>query len=1178
MKDSGKTKEQLINELVELRQRITELEALEIQHKQVEKALRKSGEKYRLISESTSDLIEIATFDLNLTYTYISPSHKKVMGYEPEDLIGKSGFQFIHPDDKKKLLPLLKKYISKKTKKLFTEKDLDVSETIEYRARDKSGNWHYLQSTANIIGNELLFISRDITERRLSEQKLLESEKRFADIAGNALEWIWEIDTDGKYTYATHVVEKILGYRPEEVLKKHFYDLFHPGDRERLKKAAFEVFAKKQSFREFLNRNVHKDGKTVWLSTSGVPILDEKGHLLGYRGADTDITELKRAEEVIRESEERYRSVFENTGTATVIIEEDMTISMANTEYEKLTGYTKQEVEGKMKWAENAVEEDRERMKEYHVKRREKEEEAPTEYEFRLVDKHGNIKDIFVMGGMIPGTKRSVASLMDITPRKQAEEALRESEEKYRSLVESTEDSVYLVDSNCRYLFMNKKYLSRFHLPIDKVIGRAYGKFHSEQETKEFAKVVKEVFETGKSLWYEHRSRRDGRYFLRTFSTVKEPEERIIAVTVISKEITDRKQMEEALRESEAQYRGIFNSATDSFLIFDLDGNIVEANPKACKMYGYPYEELIKLSGKDIVHPKYYHLFEQFKRDVQTIGEFHAESVDVRKDGSIFNIEVEGSIFDYKGKPHLLAVIRDITKRKQAEGALKQAESRYRSLFEGVPTGLYRTTPKGEIVDVNQTTVYMLGYPDKEAFMRINASDLYANAEDRQRWQAMMERDRVVRGFEVQFRRYDGTIIWVQETARIVRDADGRVIYYEGSLEDVTEEKKAEEEKQNLQSQLQQAQKMEAIGTLAGGIAHNFNNLLMSIQGNTSLMLLDTEPNHPHYERLTNIEKLVQSGSKLTSQLLGYARGGRYELTPISMNQIIEETSTTFSMTKKDITIHKDLDKDLYGVKADLGQIEQILLNIYVNAAEAMPGGGDLFLKTINITHKDIKRKPYKVKPGEYVLLTVRDTGIGMDKKTTERIFDPFFTTKGLAKGTGLGLASVYGIIKAHGGYIDVESKKGQGTTFYVYLPANKAEDIAQRAEAERGIEILQGKETALLVDDEDMVLDVGQDLLKSLGYKVLIAKGGKEALEIYEKNKEKIDIVILDMIMPVIGGGEAYDRMKEINPDIKVLLSSGYSINGQATEILRRGCDGFIQKPFTMIFNTPSACGGVAA
>jgi len=376
------------------------------------------------------------------------------------------------------------------------------------------------------------------------------------------------------------------------------------------------------------------------------------------------------------------------------------------------------------------------------------------------------------------------------------------------------------------------------------------------------------------------------------------------------------------------------------------------------------------------------------------------------------------------------------------------------------------------------------------------------------------------------------------------------------------ERKQAEKEKKKLESQLKYTQRMKSLSTLAGGMAHNFNNLLMGIQGNASLVLFETDSAHPSYKRLKNIEKQVQTGSKLTGQLLGYAREGGYEVKSINVNQVVKETSNTFGTTIKDIRVYQDFAKDLWGIKADQGQIEQVLLNLYINASDAMPGGGDLFLKTMNVTDKDMKNKPYEVEPGNYVFLSVTDTGTGMDKETMERIFEPFFTTKGMSKSTGLGLASAYGIIKAHGGYIDVYSERGHGTTFEIYLPASKKEETKEK---EAATEVLDGKKTILLVDDEDVIIDVCKEILKALGYKVLIASGGIKALEIYKKNKDKINIVILDMIMPGVGGGEAYDRMKEINPDIKVLLSSGYSIDGQAADILKRGCNGFIQKPFNM-------------
>ena len=406
-------------------------------------------------------------------------------------------------------------------------------------------------------------------------------------------------------------------------------------------------------------------------------------------------------------------------------------------------------------------------------------------------------------------------------------------------------------------------------------------------------------------------------------------------------------------------------------------------------------------------------------------------------------------------------------------------------------------------------------------------------------------------------RRYtkEGNVLDISISGSCYRDQEGNIAASVINLRDITEQK-------SIEAQLQQTQKMESIGTLAGGIAHNFNNLLMGIQGNASIILLDIDSGNPRHKNLKSIEKLVENGAKLTSQLIGYAREGKYEVKPISLNQLVKETSDTFGMTKKEITVHQKLSEELYGIKADQGQIEQVLLNLYVNAADAMPGGGDLFLKTINVTDKDITGKPYKVQSGNYVLLTVRDTGIGMDKETRERIFEPFFTTKGLASGTGLGMASAYGIIKGHGGYIDVDSEKGKDTTFSIYLPATEKAIEEKKVLSD---ELVKGKGTVLLVDDEEMVLEAGKELLNHLGYEVLLAENGREALELYKKNQDKIDLVLLDMVMPVMGGGEAFDRMKEINTNVKVLLSSGYSLEGEAQEILNRGCDAFIQKPFKL-------------
>jgi signal transduction histidine kinase/CheY-like chemotaxis protein len=374
------------------------------------------------------------------------------------------------------------------------------------------------------------------------------------------------------------------------------------------------------------------------------------------------------------------------------------------------------------------------------------------------------------------------------------------------------------------------------------------------------------------------------------------------------------------------------------------------------------------------------------------------------------------------------------------------------------------------------------------------------------------------------------------------------------------ERKRVEEEKKDMQTQLFRAQKMEAIGTLAGGIAHNFNNILAVLQGNAQLISMDLDPTNPHYELVKEIEKQTKLGASLTRQLLGFAQGDVYEVRPINLNELVKETSTTFGRTKKEIIIHRKLQEDLPFVESDTGQIEQVLMNLYINAAHAMPSGGTLYLETGTVGHEEVQDTPFRMKPGNYVLLSVTDTGVGMDKETQERIFDPFFTTRKVGRGTGLGLATVYGIIKAHKGYIVVKSEKDRGTTLKIYLPASEKEASKPVRVPE---EVIKGTETILLIDDEEPVLRVGTRVLNKLGYTVLEAKSGHGAVEIYKFNKNKIDLIILDMIMPDMGGGEVYDLLKAINPEAKVLLCSGYSIDGQAMEILDRGCNGFIQKPF---------------
>jgi len=403
---------------------------------------------------------------------------------------------------------------------------------------------------------------------------------------------------------------------------------------------------------------------------------------------------------------------------------------------------------------------------------------------------------------------------------------------------------------------------------------------------------------------------------------------------------------------------------------------------------------------------------------------------------------------------------------------------------------------------------------------------------------------------------------WLDVRAYPIFDENGQLTGVIEHLRDITTEKKAEIENQRLHKHLQQAQKMEAIGTLSGGIAHDFNNLLMGIQGRTSLMAVDIGHDHPHSEHISAIEEYIKSATDLTKQLLGVARGGQYEIRPVDINQLLTESSKMFGRTKKQIRIRTHLHKQALVVNVDRMQIEQVLLNLYVNAAQAMPDGGDLDLETEIVTLEDVFAKPYAAKPGKYAKLSITDTGIGMDDSIQQRIFDPFFTTRDKGRGTGLGLASAYGIIKNHSGIITVSSVPGQGTTFHIFLPISDQDAIQ---EVPAGTGLIYGAGTILLVDDEEMITDVAGEMLSRLGYRVLIAKSGEEAVDIMRTHARKIDLVVLDLIMPGMSGDKAFDLIRQIQPEIPVLLSSGYALNGQATGVMNKGCDGFIQKPFSL-------------
>lgn len=506
----------------------------------------------------------------------------------------------------------------------------------------------------------------------------------------------------------------------------------------------------------------------------------------------------------------------------------------------------------------------------------------------------------------------------------------------------------------------------------------------------------------------------------------------------------------------------------------------------------------------------------------------------------------------------------EVVERMQTQEALKQSEEKYRSILENIEEGYWEVNIAGNFTFFNDSMSRMLRYT-KDELMGMNNRE-YMDKENAKKifktFNAVYRTEISTRAHDWKLIRKDGSECFIETMVSLMKGPDGQPTGFRGIARDITEQKLAETEKKRLAAQLELVERMESLGTLAGGVAHDFNNLLMGIQGRTSLMMIDEDFSHRHLEHLRSIEEYVVSATDLTRQLLGFARGGKYEVKPSNLNKLVKNSSEMFGRTKKEITIHSKFQENIWPVAIDRGQIDQVLLNLYVNAWHSMPGGGDLYIETENLILDKQYVEPYQKGAGQYVKIAVTDTGIGMDKATQTKIFEPFFTTKEMGRGTGLGLASVYGIINNHGGFISVYSEKGIGTTFNIFLPISEKEVKEEKRPSD---DILEGTETVLVVDDEQMIIDVSKSLLAKMGYNLLTAGGGKEALEIYKAYKHKIDLVVLDMIMPDMGGSETFDQLKKINPDVKVLLSSGYSIDGQATEILERGCSGFIQKPFNM-------------
>jgi PAS domain S-box-containing protein len=757
--------------------------------------------------------------------------------------------------------------------------------------------------------------------------------------------------------------------------------------------------------------------------------------------------------------------------------------------------------------------------------------------------------------------------------RKRSEGEIKKRQKYLEAVLHEAPDAIITLNGSHHILEWNPGAEQIFGYTREEAVGRNLDDLISRPDVVDEAKAITKKVLSGQNLFPLEtiRYRKDGTPVnVIVASSPIQIEGELYGAVGVYTDITDRKQAEEALREGEEKFRLTFESVPDLVSISRIeDGRYLYVNNGFSHMTGYSKEEAIGKTPFDLglyVDPVDR---EKFIDILKEKGRVDAFELKFRvKGGNVLDLLLSGRIFRYGDEDCLVAVTKDITHLKEAQVKIRESEKRYRDLFNSVSDLIYTQDLEGRFLSANRAMTEIFGYEPEEFigrrttdFMKPELRPLfYTDYIEKIRKQGHDE------GVTSYFGR-DASKIYLEYRSRLITPEVGEP-YITGIGRDVTERILAEREIKKLNKQMLQAQKMEAVGTLAGGIAHDFNNLLQGILGYTQMLLMERGGNDPDTAKLEQIENAAHRASELTQQLLAFSRKVESHLRPMDLNQEVKQVRKLLERTiPKMIAIELHLEEQLQVIHADPAQLEQIMMNLAVNARDAMPDGGKLFFETENATlDKEYCEAHLGARPGRYVLLSITDTGQGMDRETLEHIFEPFFTTKGVGRGTGLGLAMVYGIIKSHGGYIECHSGPGEGTTFKLYFPVMEGDPEETETETKHNEAVPGGgSETILLVDDEELLRDIGKDILETFGYTVLLAPDGESALEHYREKPENISLVILDLIMPGMGGKQCLKEILKLNPQAKVVIASGYSINERAKEVLDSGARAFIRKPYEL-------------
>lgn len=763
----------------------------------------------------------------------------------------------------------------------------------------------------------------------------------------------------------------------------------------------------------------------------------------------------------------------------------------------------------------------------------------------------------------------SVASQIALAiERKRAEDELRKREAEHAIIFNSAPSIILRKDAASVILRANKAAGEFFGMAPDQLQGKHVSEVWPDAEGVS-EKEDQEVMRTGRSkvgVLTGWRSASGEEKILHTHRVpYRDHDGNVAGVIVFATDVTEQRRSREMLDNIRRQNELILQCAGEGICGVDQDGFCTMVNPAVTALSGWTPEDILGKHVQDVLHHSRPD-GTRYTREECPLIEMYRDGIPRRvydevfwkKDGTSFPVEYFATPIQENGIcTGAVVTFRDVSEERRARQVLRESEARYRLLVENAAYGIFRTAPDGKFLDANNALATMLGYSSPSELLTVNISTVYARPEAREPLIAATVAKGFADGLELEWVRKDGQPVMVRLSARLIREPSGESCF-EGIVENVTEWRA-------LETQLRQAQKMEAVGRLAGGVAHDFNNLLMVIKGHTELLLERTAPEHPDFRKIDQIKKAADRAAGLTRQLLAFSRMQVMQPRVMDLNITITEMGKMLpSLIGEDIELAILTKPHLAHVKADAGQMEQVILNLTVNARDAMPNGGKLLIETANVVLDEAYARTHPpLVAGRFVMLAVTDTGIGMDAATQAHIFEPFFTTKEKGKGTGLGLATVYGVVKQSGGFVWVYSELGKGTSFKIYLPR-----VDERAEAEsekkRKEELPRGTGTILLAEDEKEVREVAREFLHLAGYTVVEAKDGAEALELAAKHAGTIDLLVTDMVMPGIGGRELATRLLALRPGLKVIYMSGYTEYANFKNAEFELHNVMLQKPFT--------------